>query len=125
MRLNDLRQTENVDDRRGAFGGFGGRVALGGGGLGLVGIIVISLLLGVDPSELLNGTPTETVQGGAGSRSDNAAFQFARKIVGSAEDVWTPILRTRGIAFSPATITVYDYATQTGCGPGLSSAVPF
>lgn len=123
MRLNDLRQTENVDDRRGAFGGFGGRVALGGGGLGLVGIIVISLLLGVDPSELLNGTPTETVQGGP--RSDDAAFQFARKIVGSAEDVWTPILRARGIAFSPATITVYDYATQTGCGQGLSSAGPF
>ena len=125
MRLDDLRQTENVDDRRGAFGGFGGRMALGGGVLGLVGVIVVSLLLGVDPGQLLNGAPPETVQDGAAPHSDDAAFQFARKIVGSAEDVWSPILKARGVAFAPATITVYDYATQTGCGQGLSSAGPF
>ena len=129
MRLDDLRPTDNVDDRRGAFGGYGPHIAVGGGGLGVVAIILVSLLFGVDPSQLLNGTtngaPTETTQGTTGPRSDDAAYQFSRKIVGSAEDVWTPILKARGIAFSPATITVYDNATQTGCGEGQSSAGPF
>ena len=130
MRLDDLRSTENVDDQRGAFGGYGPHVAVGGGGLGIVAIVVVSMLLGVDPSQLLSGstgagTPAQTTQGGTAPRSDDAAYQFARKIVGSAEDVWTPIMKARGIAFSPATLTVYDNATQTGCGEGLSSAGPF
>ena len=127
MRLDDLRPTENVDDQRGRFGGYGPHLAFGGGGLGLVGIVVISLLFGVDPNQLLsggdNGAPTQQTPGGP--RADDAAYQFARKIVGSAEDVWTPILKAKGVAFTPATITVYDSETATGCGDGESSAGPF
>jgi len=129
MRLDDLRPTENVDDQRGAFGGYGRHIAVGGGGLGIVAVVLISMLFGVDPSQLLNGstgdTATQSTQGGTGPRSDDAAYQFSRKIVGSAEDVWTPILKARGVAFSPATLTVYDNATETGCGEGRSSAGPF
>ncbi|MEJ1970383.1 MAG: neutral zinc metallopeptidase [Rhizomicrobium sp.] len=131
MRLDDLRPTENVDDRRGSsFGGYGPHIAVGGGGLGLVAIVVLSLLFGVDPSQLLNGTdtggtPAQQTDGAAGPRADDAAFQFARKIVGSAEDVWTPILKAKGVTFTPATFTAYDSETPTGCGEGQSSAGPF
>ncbi len=133
MRLDDLRPTENVDDRRGSFGGsgFGGRhIAVGGGGLGLVGIVVLALLFGVDPSQLLNGTdtgagsPTYTQNDGS-PRADDASFQFARKIVGSAEDVWQPLLQQQGVTFTPATLTTYDVQTPTACGQGSSSAGPF
>jgi predicted metalloprotease len=137
MRLDDLRPTENVDDRRGSFGGggfggFGPHLAVGGGGLGVVGIIVLSLLFGVDPSTLVNGSgnPSDSTaytqnDGSAGPRSDDASFQFARKIVGSAEDVWTPILQAKGVTFTPATLTTYDSETSTACGEGQSSAGPF
>ncbi len=55
MRLDDLRPTENVDDRRGSgFGGAGPRLAIGGGGLGLVAVVVLSLVFGVDPIQLLD-----------------------------------------------------------------------
>jgi len=133
MRLDDLRPTENVEDRRGAFGGMGGygpHIAVGGGGLGVIGILVLALLFGVDPSQLLNGTvgtepaPRQEVQ--SGPRADDAAYQFGRKIVGSAEDIWAPILQAKGVTFTPATFTVYDAETQTsGCGLGSSSAGPF
>jgi hypothetical protein len=39
--------------------------------------------------------------------------------------VWAPILKARGVNFTPATITVYDNSTPTGCGEGQSSAGPF
>jgi predicted metalloprotease len=65
------------------------------------------------------------VQQGGGPRPDDAAYEFSRRIIGSAEDVWTPILRAQGTAFHPATFTVYDYATPTGCGTGQSAAGPF
>lgn len=135
MRLDDLRPTENVEDRRGSSGGFGGsgigplHIA-GGGGLGLVGIVVLALLFGVDPGALLNGTDTGTsgssyTQNDGTPRADDASFQFARKIVGSAEDVWTPLLQKQGVTFTPATLTTYDVQTPTACGEGQSSAGPF
>ncbi len=142
MDLNNLRETSNFDDRRGQFGGFGGPswgggfggfpgVGIRGGGLGFVGFIILILLFGSNGmGGLLSGggsgssssgyqAPAET------SQQSDAQLDFARKIVGSAEDVWTPILQARGVTFSPATITVYDEQTQTGCGEGQSSAGPF
>jgi predicted metalloprotease len=128
MRLDDLRETSNVDDRRGAFGGYAPHI-MGGGGLGLVGLVIISMLFGVDPSKLLNsidqGAPVQQTTGQNGPRADDPAFQFARRIVGSAEDVWTPILHAKGVTFQPATLTVYDTETPTGCGEGQSAAGPF
>ena len=128
MRLDDLRSSDNVEDRRGAFGGYGPHIAVGGGGIGLVGLVIISLLFGVDPTRLLNGggpEPQQTVGENSGPRADDSEFQFARKIIGSAEDVWTPLMRAKGIVFAPATLTVYDYETPTGCGEGQSAAGPF
>jgi predicted metalloprotease len=131
MRLDDLRPSENVEDRRGEDygggfgGGFGPRMVFGGGGLGLVVVLVLSLFFGVDPSQLLNGGPVPQTRQEAGPRGDDADYDFARRIIGSAEDVWSPLLRQRGINFTPATFTAYDYVTPTGCGTGQSSAGPF
>ena len=64
MRLDDARQSENVEDRRG-MGGRGFRPG-GAGGLGIGGVIlllVVSYFLGVDPSQLLNDSGVST--GGA------------------------------------------------------------
>src|SRR5262249_39397027 len=116
----------------GAFGGYGPHIAVGGGGLGLVGLVIISLLFGVDPTKLLSGgdagappAQQSEQQGQGGSRADDPAFQFARRVVGAAEDVWTPILQRKGVQFAPATFTVYDVETPTGCGEGQSAAGPF
>src|SRR4029078_7188202 len=134
MLLDDLRPSDNVEDRRGEGyggggfgGGFGPRMGFGGGGLGLGVVLVLCLFFGVDPSQLLNGgsgfqpqTRQET-----GPRSDDADYEFARRIIGSAEDIWQPLLRDRGVRFTPATFTAYDNATPTGCGVGQTSAGPF
>ena len=126
MRLDELRSSTNVDDRRGAFGGYGPHLAIGGGGLGFVALLVLSLVFGVNPSQLLSGGDTGApVAQQPVSPSGDASSQLARKIVGSAEDVWNPLLGQRGVAFTPATLTLYDYETPTACGEGQSSAGPF
>jgi predicted metalloprotease len=127
MRLDDLRPTENVDDRRGLRGR---GIALGGGGLGIVAVAVIVMLLGGDPTQILSQmgdvstAPTDSTEP-AGPRADDAAFQFSRKIVGSTEDVWTKIFAARGLRYEPAIFTPYDGSTQTGCGAGQSMMGPF
>src|SRR4051812_15405466 len=103
MRLDDLRPSDNVEDRRGESGGsFGGGFGPGlvfrGGGLGMVAVLAISLLFGVDPSQLLNGGPVaeRPARHETGPRADDADYLFARCIIGSAEDVWAPLLRQQG-----------------------------
>ena len=87
-------------------------------GFFVIGFFCVCLLSSVD-----SGAPVQ--QNSGAPRADDAAYAFSRKIVGSAEDVWTPILKEKGVAFTPATLTVYDSATPTGCGTGSSSAGPF
>src|SRR3569833_104629 len=134
MRIDDLRPTENTDDRRGESyggggGGFGPRMVMGGGGLGFLAVVlVVSWLTGADPTQLLNGggpvsAPQRQEQ--AGPRADDGDYMFARRIIGSAEDVWKPLLAAQGTRFAPATFTAYDDATPTGCGVGQSAAGPF
>jgi hypothetical protein len=134
MELGNLRETMNVDDLRGqssGWGGFGGMgpVSYGGGirggGMGLVGFVILALLYG-SGAITNSGSYDESAPAVQGtSQNSDAEFDFARKIVGSAEDVWAPILKARGVNFTPATITVYDNSTPTGCGEGQSSAGPF
>jgi predicted metalloprotease len=133
MRLDDLRPSENVDDRRGGRsggGGFGPRLAFGGGGLGLVAVLVHSLVFGVDPMQLLGGggvqVPTQHMErsSGGGDCTDQSC-DFGRRVIGSAEDIWAPLMQEQGVRFVPATFTVYDYVTPTGCGTGQSAAGPF
>ncbi len=39
--------------------------------------------------------------------------------------MWQPLLRAKGVTFTPATLTTYDVQTPTACGDGQSSAGPF
>jgi predicted metalloprotease len=126
MRLDDLRESQNVEDRRGQ--GFGGRLAIGGGGLGIVGLIV-ALLLGVNPSDLLDsgdsaGAPPEATTP-AGPRADDPLLHFSSKIVASTEDVWSAEFAARGRRYDPPIFVPYDGATQTACGTGQSAMGPF
>src|SRR4051812_50071724 len=101
MRLDDLRPSDNVEDRRGegyaggGFGGLGPGLVFRGGGLGLVAVLVISLLFGVDPSQLLSGGPVTEPQARhqTGPRADDADYNFARRVIRSAGGVWGAPLR--------------------------------
>ena len=67
MRWEDLRESTNVEDRRGEGGGMfrggggggGFQLPIGGGGLSITSLLVIGaicLMLGVNPLELLSGS---------------------------------------------------------------------
>jgi len=129
MRLDEMPESENVEDRR---GGFGRPMMIGGGGLGLVGI-VIALLLGVNPAQLLGGSDNATspdgyqAPAGAASapRPDDPLVHFSAKVLGSTEAVWEEVFRERGRAYQPAVFVPYDEATPTACGDGEAAMGPF
>jgi hypothetical protein len=139
MRLDDVRESENVEDRRGSgggggFGGFGGggRMVMPGG-LGIGGIIVlliVSWLFGVNPLSLLSpdGTdtsaPVATGPTGAPAANDTAAV-FASKILADTEDTWTDILGRQGVTYRKPILVLYSDSTPSPCGMGSAASGPF
>ena len=129
--------TSRVRDARGRRGGGGRGLAVGGGGLGLVGLLV-ALLLGVDPSSLGGGSGLgayDQVQDADGAvASEDLAPECrtgadadrdpACRIVGidnSLAGYWSTALR----GFEPATTEIFSGGTSTGCGDATSAVGPF
>src|SRR3954468_19196790 len=92
------RQSENIEDRRGMSGG---GLAVGGG-LGGIVVLIIALLLGADPRQLLEQAPSQGPASGTQSSrpvnpKEEELKQFSATVLGSTEDVWTEIFRQQGM----------------------------
>ena len=129
MRLDDARQSGNVEDRRGS----GGRFPGGAGGLGIGGLLVVlavSYFLGVDPSQLLNDTglnsgsdaPSSAPAGPPGS---DPGAEFVRKILADTEDTWTAIFERSGSRYRPPVLVLFSDAIDSACGQASSATGPF
>jgi uncharacterized protein len=131
MRMDDARESENVEDRRG-MGGRGFRPG-GAGGLGIGGVVlllVISYFLGVDPSQLLNDSGVST--GGAppastpaGPPGSDPAGEFAKKILADTEDTWTAIFERSGQQYTKPVLVLFSDAVDSACGQAGSATGPF
>lgn len=130
MRWQDFGQSANVEDRRGAGGGFGR------GGLGIGTIVVLGLLgwaLGIDPRLLIggaemvshmgHGSQSEKVQTGA--PTDNMG-QFVSAVLAGTENVWSQVLpEQKGIAYKKLVLVLYSGRTTSACGGAMAQMGPF
>jgi len=131
MRLDDARESENVEDRRG-MGGRGFRPG-GAGGLGIGGVLlllIVSYFLGVDPSQLLNDSGASTggappASAPAGPPGSDPAGEFARKILADTEDTWTAIFERSGQQYTKPTLVLFSDAVDSACGQAVSATGPF
>jgi uncharacterized protein len=134
MRLGDERESENVEDRRGS-GGFSPGIGLAGGGLGAVAIVVIGLLLGVDPSVLLQIVGGDQYQDGSETTSsarppaDSVASdelkQFVSKVLAETEDTWTDVFARMNRTYQDPKLVLYSGVTSSACGTAQSAVGPF
>jgi len=147
----DGDESSNIEDRRddggGGFGGggFGGLpIPMGGGGgggvftggLGVVGFIVLVLLFGADPGEILGGmtggpsTSAPTSTSSSASRrtqppAADAETQFVARVLKSTETVWSDIFRDMGRVYREPKLVLFRDATRTDCGVGQAAMGPF
>jgi|SRR6185312_2880002 len=142
MRFGDERESTNFDDLTGRSGGFGG--GFGGGGLGcLLPLVasrfgiggVIVLVVGYFILTSLGGLNTgggggyapATQQGAASGQSnlDPTIKHFSLQVLASTEDVWTSLLRSKGIQYTPTRLEFYSQEYPSGCGAAQSAMGPF
>ena len=88
------RQSSNVEDRRGI--GAGG-LAVGGGVIGVIAII-INLLMGGDPSQIPEMLPQQQSQPMSPEQqaADEERAQFVKVVLAETEDVWNNIFQKQG-----------------------------
>ena len=137
MRWKDERQSDNVEDRRGQGGGFGG-LTMRRGGIG-IGTILLALVggwaLGINPLELLGliggvggsslQAPAPSAPGQQGASPDDPGGRFVSSVLASTEDAWTEVFRRGGAEYRAPRLVMFSGATRTACGPGQSAAGPF
>jgi predicted metalloprotease len=141
MRLEDMRESENVEDRTGMGPAGGGGFPIGGGGMKLGGgalilIVIVSLLFGINPMSLLSGLDTGPAvqtqpapgygpQQAPAPGADDPAKQLARKVLGDTEDVWSAIFKTLGGTYAPPRLVLFPGRVQSACGIASEAAGPF
>lgn len=138
MQFDDQRvDVSGVQDRR----GIGGPVAIGGGGVGIVGLLVyllVSVLGGgaVDPGQLVapggpvqaTGSSTDDLQQrcnsepGAIDRYDDC---YLVKVYNEVNEVWAAELGRRGADYRRPGLVFFTDAVVTGCGRASAQVGPF
>jgi uncharacterized protein len=130
MRVENQRQSTNIEDRRGMR--MGGPVGLGGGGIGTILIVLlISWFTGVNPLSLLQmtgGGPSEAPTESSvptGSVGNDPQAKFIGAVLGDMEETWTEIFAKSGERYQPPVLVLFNDAVQSACGSASSATGPF
>lgn len=120
------RESSNVEDRRGS----GGRKTVLGGGIGIIIVIILSLVMGEDPSKVLQnvmpdgqaGIEETTTNYGA---EDDEAAQFVKVVLAENEDVWNTLFSQSGMKYQEPKLVLFRNQVSSACGSASSSSGPF
>jgi uncharacterized protein len=114
------RRSDNIEDRRGMSLPRGVRVG-GMGGLGVLLLVVLAMLFGIDPREILQegpsvdapyvSVPPDQGPGGAVSGHDELR-EFVAVVLGDTEDTWQEIFRRSGRVYEPPKLVLFSGAVQ-------------
>lgn len=127
MRWEGGKQSGNVEDRRSMK-----PAAVAAGGFGVLLVMIIASLMGLDPrkaQQLANNL------GGAGGRQqvekrelspeEVRTGEFAATILGFTEEVWGDVFAKSGKKYVPPKMVLFSDAVATGCGNAPSAVGPF
>jgi len=149
MRFENQPGSHNIEDRRGGappgrrggnpFGGGGMRLPMGrGGGMGLGGLVVLLLvawMLGVNPLTFLGGggstgyqdTTTSAPSAPARESAEEARLrQFVSQVLATTEECWGALFREKfGKDYEPPKLVLFRNAVDSACGFAESAVGPF
>jgi predicted metalloprotease len=129
MRLEDMRRSDNIEDRRGLTVGRTGA----GVGIGTIVLVVAGYFLGISPSTMLGLLSAgEAVTQDSGSVSSvptgtptDPQGDFAAAVLGETEDVWSKYFAATGQRYTPPTLVLFTEQVDSACGTASAAAGPF
>jgi predicted metalloprotease len=141
MRMDDERESRNIDDRRESTGKGGGMPSMqtmvmlwpivkplmkSKFGLVIIGAGVAAYFMGYNPLSLIGmGGTSSTPLSKEQKVEDEKRKVFISKVLKSTEDVWTVTLAQYGMRYTKPTMVLYRGYTKSGCGAAQSQMGPF
>lgn len=124
MRWKKARRSDNVVDARG--GSRGGRLSLAG----IAVVVVIGLLSGQDPLQILGQLANQsgslpTQQDNPAANGDDPQVAFVQAILGDTEDTWRTLFRQSGGQYRDPTLVLFRGGVNSACGFASSAVGPF
>ena len=127
MKWIGRRQSDNMEDRRGVSGG---KVALGGGLIGII-ILLVNIFGGENAQQL---TPMlEQMQQGQTTEQTTQALtpaekemgEFVATVLADTEDVWKKIFEENGLTYEEPNMVLFTSNVETACGSATAASGPF
>ncbi|AZS80706.1 neutral zinc metallopeptidase [Achromobacter spanius] len=126
MRLDDSRESNNVEDRRSRGPRIGGRGTIG---IGTIVLALVAMYFGVDPSVVLQmaeGPPATQQAPATQPPANDPQARFVAKVLGETEDTWGAIFqKDLNRQYVAPKLVLFRGATPTACGTGQSAMGPF
>lgn len=122
MKWEDLRKSQNVEDRRGQSPRMGGPAGIGIGAVILA--LLGGLLFGVNPADILSqlqGGPVTTAPAPQNPPANDREGLFVRSIVGDLEDTWGQMIQ----GYRPPQLVLFDGQVESACGYASAAVGPF
>jgi hypothetical protein len=128
--------SDNLEDREGAAPpGRGLDACFKLGGVSLIAVVAISLLLGLNPLDVLvslqgGAPPSAPTQSTApptssGSAARDEIKEFIIRILGDTEDTWKSLFGQMGGEYHPPRLVLFRGAVDSACGLASSAVGPF
>lgn len=120
------RRSQNVRDLRGRSGG---RSVAIGGGIGGIVLALVIMLLGGDPSIVLDQVssgpnPSYPTQAEISPEQEQLA-EFTSVVLADTEDTWNAIFQQAGQTYQEPTLTLFSGAVESACGYAQAAMGPF
>ena len=114
--------SSNVDDRRGIGGG---GIAVGGGILGVIALIINYLMGGSgDGAPLPLPNQNQPMSAQEKAEQDSQA-KFVSVVLRETEDVWNQLFQQAGQRYDEPTLVLFNGYTTSACGQASSATGPF
>lgn len=123
MKVEGRRSSGNIEDRRGMSTG---KMAVGGG-IGTIVIVLIVLLLGGDPSQVVDTMQSPATESGpvTSTPEEEAMKHFVSVVLAGTEDVWTKIFQQSNLAYRKPTLVLFRDQVHSACGYASAASGPF
>jgi uncharacterized protein len=127
MRYKGRRQSSNVEDRRAMS--TGKKIGIRGGIASVI-IAIIVILLGGDPSTILNllqfaPQQTETAGDYQPTAHEEELAEFVSVVLADTEDVWHKLFNQMGLTYREPKLVLFNGQVNSACGFSSAATGPF
>ena len=126
MRMDDSRESRNIEDRRSSGPRLGGRGSIG---IGTIVLALVAIYFGVDPAVVLQmaeGPAPIEQQAPSQPPANDPQARFVAKVLGETEDTWSAIFQQNlNRQYIAPRLVLFRGATPTACGTGQAAMGPF